>query len=583
MRRHLFSQAGVWCVAILFAARWALAGDSLIDVLPAGAVVSAELVDAEAVLRQVRNSDLLRTLVASDAYQQWSDSNDGRKFRAGVAILESQLGANLWDISEKLYGHRIAFAAYLPSAEGTPPNGVLVARFAEESTGAWLREKLSPLIELSNGAVSAADRDGTWILETKDQKLFSAVRGSWLVLSNQASLRDDVLNRIRGDGQAALSASLGWQQARSTVSPDAGTRLNAVWDAAPVKARLSRDRLLPSEVDNPLGSLLLGGLMEVAAVSPFAQATVAIHDTGYQISVQSPVGAQQVDAPHQTLLTTAKEAKDLAPAVPRQLAAFTLCRKWSEWYRQREELLEDRVLPEFDKFETGLSTFLPGKDFCEDVLSLLNPPLSFVVAEQTYPHLDGQPAMQIPAFAAVLDMTDPARGSDVFQLFFQTLGTIVNIEAGKQGRQPWVMSSESHRDIQVTFAKYLDRPQGKELPMVYNFQPASAVVGNKYVAATSLELCRDLIDAIQQGKTSATSQPALRNLELTLDAATGAKLIETNRAIFTARGVQAGKSLEQSNREVDLLVEVLRGMTPVSLVTNVSPDRVELRLEGGWK
>ena len=65
--------------------------------------------------------------------------------------------------------------------------------------------------------------------------------------------------------------------------------------------------------------------------------------------------------------------------------------------------------------------------------------------------------MQLPAFAAVLDMTDPARGSDVFQLFFQTLGTIVNIEAGKQGRQPWVMSSESHRDIQVTFAKYLDR------------------------------------------------------------------------------------------------------------------------------
>jgi hypothetical protein len=108
-------------------------------------------------------------------------------------------------------------------------------------------------------------------------------------------------------------------------------------------------------------------------------------------------------------------------------------------------------------------------------------------------------------------------------------------------------------------------------------------VGSKYIAATSLELCRDLIDALQQGKASATPQPNLRNLEFSFDPAVSARLLDSNRPVITAKGVQSGKSLEQANGELDFLVGVLRRMNPITLLTNVSSERVEVRLEGNWK
>ncbi|OYW22165.1 MAG: hypothetical protein B7Z55_04950, partial [Planctomycetales bacterium 12-60-4] len=409
-----------------------------------------------------------------------------------------------------------------------------------------------------------------WLLAAQDGKAFGGLQNRWLVLSSTQALRDDTFAKL------------------ANVSMDAADRVPATSLAVnlemdQLRSAAGKDRVIPSKADNPLLSVILGGLSEVAALSSDIRANLSIGDSGYELRVQTAAGRAAVDAPHQTLLTTAGAAP-LTPSVPRQLGGFALCRNWAEWYRQRDQLLEARVLPEYDKFETGLSTFLPGKDFAEDVLALLNTPISFVAAAQTYPHLDGKPGMQLPAFALVLELQDPQRGADVFQLFFQTLGTITNIEAGKYGRQPWVLSSESHGGVQVSFAKYLDRPQGDELPIVYNFQPAAGLVGNRYVTATSLELCRDLIDSLQRSPTTRDDKSATgRNLEFSLDPVVGASLLDANRAIITAKGVQDGKSLEQASKELDTILGWLQALTPVSIVTEVSDSQVEVKLQGGWK
>ena len=153
---------------------------------------------------------------------------------------------------------------------------------------------------------------------------------------------------------------------------------------------------------------------------------------------------------------------------------------------------------------------------------------------------------------------------------------IFNIEAGKDGRQPWVLSSEAHNGVQVTFAKYLDRPQGEDLPLVFNFQPAAGLVDDKYVAATSLELCRDLIDTLKspvETRSSAATVP--RNFELQLDPDVAAGI--------TAKGVQDGKTLDQASGELDALLGLLRRLTPLSITTDVAEDHAEFRIQGGWQ
>jgi len=561
------------------------AGESLTSKVPPGAIATAELTAAANVISHTKSSDALRTITESEAYKTWANSKDGRKFRGGRAVLEGQLGLNLWDAAEKVVGRQVLLALYPPS-EGDQPDSILVIRLADLETATLIREKLSPWIEIADGAIIAEERDDNWFVESADGKVFGLLRQDWLVIANRKSLREAVLGRLTGTATEALALSPAWKDQNAQEVADGSARLSIVWDSTPVRALLGPERgqqLLPAKLDNPLGSLLLGGLLEVISQAPDLKGAIVVDGSGLSATVRAPVGRVQMDAAHQTLLATTQTAADFVPAVPRQLGTLSLCRDWSNWYRQREALIEAHVLPEFDKFETGLSNLLPGKDFCEDVLTLLKSPMTFVAAEQTYPHLDGRPGMQLPAFAVVLDLTNADRGADIFQLFFQTLGTIVNIEAGKSGRQPWVMHSQAHQNVQITYAKYLDRPQGEDLPVVFNFQPAAALVGQKYVAATSLELCHDLIEGLQQPPQQTGPNVTTQNFLFSIDPAIAMHLLESNRPVITARRIQEGKSSEQANSELDTVLQWLDRLTPLSLSTDVTDNTVELRLQGGWK
>ncbi|MBI1349080.1 hypothetical protein GC163_22640 [bacterium] len=583
MRQRMGWRCLIWC-GVCLATTAIHAEESLTKVVPAGAIVSAEITDAAATISRLKTSEALRQATSSPVYRTWANSSNGRKFRGGRALLEGQLGMNLWDAAERLIGQQVLVAVYPPSA-GNQPDGVLVIRFETMETAALIREKLSPWIEISDGAIQADERDGSWLVQSADNKAFGALREQWLVISNRESLRTAVLDRVSKTVTESLADSPAWKHQTALANTTSESRLQVIWDSAPVRPLLgaeSEARLLPAKLDNPLASLLLGGLIEVAAKAPEMQGALTIHESGFVASVLAPVGKAEIDPAHQTLLATAPSTSDLITPVPRQLASIVLCRDWADWYRQREALLESPVLPEFDKFETGLSNLLPGKDFCEDVLTLLNAPITLVAAEQTYPHLDGRPGMQLPAFAVVVDLTNADRGADLFQLFFQTLGTIVNIEAGKSGRQPWVMHSAAYQDIPITYAKYLDRPQGEDLPVVFNFQPASALVGQKYVAATSLELCHDLIDVLQR-PASGGNEPTTKNFAMTVDPVVAMRLLQANKALLAARSIQEGKTSEQADNELSILFEALQALQPLLLTTDVTGQHVELRLQGGWK
>ena len=82
-------------------------------------------------------------------------------------------------------------------------------------------------------------------------------------------------------------------------------------------------------------------------------------------------------------------------------------RDFTGWYRHREELLREQVLPGFDQFEAGLGNLLPGKDFSEDVLPLIGSNLTFVTAPQDYSHLDGEPGVKLPGFALIVELARP--------------------------------------------------------------------------------------------------------------------------------------------------------------------------------
>ncbi|MDB4491597.1 hypothetical protein N9260_01090 [bacterium] len=128
----------------------------------------------------------------------------------------------------------------------------------------------------------------------------------------------------------------------------------------------------PKKMNQLLASLLLGGILELGLHSSAALITLDTTADGFLLETRLDATPKALEQHHQVFFCHHPETgiKPL-PKVPKMIGGFTWHRELGEWYRTRDQLLEDHVLPEFDKFEAGIGNILPGKDFGEDVMPLL--------------------------------------------------------------------------------------------------------------------------------------------------------------------------------------------------------------------
>jgi hypothetical protein len=182
-----------------------------------------------------------------------------------------------------------------------------------------------------------------------------------------------------------------------------------------------------------------------------------------------------------------------------------------------------------------------------------------------------------------VELAKPDEAATVLQLFFQTLAAILNLEAGQQGRQPWVITSETYRDVQLSYARYLQKPTGKDLGIVYNFLPASARVGDQFIISSSLPLCKQLIDALRDGGESSSNgtEPQTLRAELRFDALAG--LVESDADFFVGRMQQEGRTADEARGEFAAIVDMLRRFESLEATTELQSDVYKLQIEGNWK
>ncbi len=185
--------------------------------------------------------------------------------------------------------------------------------------------------------------------------------------------------------------------------------------------------------------------------------------------------------------------------------AITLHRDLATWYRSRDELLQAQVLPGFDKFETGIGNILPGKDIGEDVMPLIGNNFTLVSALQDYAHLDGEPGVKLPGFAIILDLagSNPDAGADMFQLFFQTFLSVLNLQAAEQERQPWLIAVQQHGTTPITYARYFEKPSGEQLPVVFNFLPGGGAASAITISSASRSGCARIWSIAMQRRVAA--------------------------------------------------------------------------------
>jgi hypothetical protein len=573
---------------------------SLAGTMPSGAVGYAEVTRLGDVLKRIQDSSYLEMVTSSSQFQGLQKLPQYKQGDAVRKIVETQLGMNLWKLFEELLHDRLAIAVYPKdgATPGTPAANVLaVLRGIDPQVLAQLRERIDPLLTLAQEQLVPADPiegapANTTVLSFKGQ-VTVALGDSWIVASSTRELltravglmSKQELDKKELDKKELDKRELG------TLADDPSFRamseqmgkehLVRAFVNTEMLTKAKGSRLTPEKLDNPLVSMFLGGLSELAAGSPYAGLALDVEEDRFVLTSGVAGDSRKLDEAHRVFFSDPDGPGTSAiPQLPSIIAGFTFHLDLANWYRQREKLLEAHLLPNFDKFETGLGALLPGKDVGEDVVPLIGKNLTFVTAPQDYSHLDGRPGVKLPGFAVIIDLARPDEGGDLLQLFFQTFSAILNLQAGQQNNQPWVMTSETFREVQISFGRYLKRPAGDQLPLVANFLPASARLGDKFIISSSLGLCRQLIEQMQQ---PAAGPRPNRNLNFEFHPNALADILLANKEVFQARAIQQGQEAKQAEGEFSTMLQLLRFFDLFRLSTQVLPEAFQVQFEGSWK
>jgi hypothetical protein len=492
-------------------------------------------------------------------------------------------------------GGNVAVAIY-PKEGSQRPDVLAILRTAEPTALSELRQRLEPLLVLAEEQICRTESlGGVETFSLPKDTAFVAWKNDWLAVATTRALLDEALSQLSGKSDDDATGQLTEDESYQAMAkrfdwdrPSSGNRsqriLRGYVDTALVNKAVG-GRNVPQKLDNPLGSLLFGDIVELVRTSPFAAASVDVDADGLSVTAAVGRDAAKLAEAYKAFVPVEGAGVTPPPRVPDLLGGFTLYRNFAQWYANRENLMQEQVMPGFDKFETGLANLLPGRDFGEDVLPLIGQRITFVAAPQSYSHLDGEPGVKLPGMALVVELAQPDEATALFQLFFQTLAAILNLEAGQQGRQPWVVTSETYHDVQISYARYLKKPAGKDLAVVFNFLPASARVDDRFILSSSLPLCKQLVDAIRgetHGAGSATGSPP-RTMLAQLHFDSVSDMVESNTDFFVGRMVQEGRTTEEAKSEFAAVLDLLRRFDSLQAATELLPDVFQLRLEGKWK
>jgi len=580
-RSSLFA---IMLMAVLAMSRSSNAADvDSAKVMPSGAIFFAEVSGLEPWIDKLQNSELVASLPSNPQVQAFFDSPQGRQANAGRMMIENQLGMDLWTLSKTAIGGKVSIALY-PHESRQQPDSVMAIQFNDVKNRDRIRERVAPLLTLIEQQIKQTTGPGNVSVRSIDGKVFIAERDNWLVAASTSELMNQTLS-LRSDTVEERVKSLAEDAPFVAMTKQLGEKhLLRSYINLQLIAKGMGGRIGPEKLDNPAASLLLGGVYELANRSSFFGSTVDLDEQRLVIRHEVAGKPESLGEKFASLFVeSGNPDAGFLPPVPGLIGGWVLQRDFAGWYKHREELLDPKFLPEFDKFEAGLANLLPGKDYGIDILPSLGSRLTFLAAPQEYSHLNGKPGLQLPGFALVWDLAKPDEAEQTLNLLFQTVAMLSNLEAGKQGRQPWVLSSESYKNIQIQFGKYAQKPKGERLPIVFNFMPAAARVGDKFVMASSVDLCKHLVD-YYLNPIMVKKAPTRNDFLFELTGESLANLLDVNREMLEARSVaQEGKTSEQAKSDVTGLLQIVRGVRTLRLTSGAEGEGYRVQLEAVWK
>ncbi|MCE9594139.1 MAG: hypothetical protein K8S98_08095 [Planctomycetes bacterium] len=449
------------------------------------------------------------------------------------------------------------------------PSVLLALRGADERVFGERIEELLALIAERSGHPGAFDAPTERVLDAEVWRVGDtwriARRGALAFASNDERFLRDALELAAKSDARGLAGTAAFAAARK--SPPANELVFAFADPTAIDARAEKGLLgdvegwrnLRGLAREPSVQFLLGPTVAAATGAHGAALSVVCEREDLRF-VLTASGVERNAAT--TLLPEPRAACAPLPTGRVNAASWTLHRDLAELFVRRAELFPAEKLPAFAEALSNLALFFGGVDLSDDVLPAIAPWGRLVVRDVAF-DADARPDLPLPAAALVARVADPARISALFPSAFQSVVGVINVERGQQGKPPMPLGIELVGDVQVSFAKSIAPKPGEGVDVVYNLEPACALVGDVFVVGTHRKLVEELVKELRDGRSDASAPNAER-----LDVAGAAVLaaLTANREALVMKAVLGeGKTRAKAESDLDLVFAIAELVQRLSL------------------
>lgn len=509
---------------------------------------------------------LVETLLANDTLKQLRqlapigellDSTTARRFLQLTGYFEKELGAPWPKLLERLAGRGAAVgvqfgpnpAPVLAVIEGdddqlTAQFFQLALRIAEQEL-ARQEAKEMPIKGSYKGDTTA--RIGT--------AFYAAVAGAVLLLSNSETALHAGLDRYHDGGKKSMANAAGLEEAAKLLPPHP---LLTLW--------LNMEKLRQSPAakvayqapprDDPFQTVVLGRYLDLLGRSPFVCAALAHDDRGLLATVRLPRGRDGADADKLLHLPPAGAPGSRPLLEPQNVIYsgsdyFNIANIWKE----RKALFNDKQVKQFEKFDKQSSPFLLGNKIGK-LLTQAGPYYRVVIAHQSSFGYKTTPKINIPAFALVWELTEP-------EAFAKSMEGILRAAALLLGGQVNLqLVEEKYRDCRLIGYRFPEKEplKGDINDLRFNFAPCFARVGDQFVAASTLDLCRELVDLLRKEGTSPARGHASAGRDRFYAAGAAAYLHSIEDFLVTQTALDRALTPAEARRQVQAFLEVIHGL-----------------------
>jgi hypothetical protein len=553
---------------------------SPLSLLPDRADLLVEAPQPRRLVETLSGLDVLKQLQQLAPVREAFDSTKVRRFRQLVAYFEKELGAPWPQLLDRLAGRGAVLGVQFGPKPA--PSLLVIQGRDEKLMGQFFRLGLSVVEqELARQEVKDKPVKGTYEgFETVriGAEFHAAVAGDALFLSNSEQALHAGLDRRLGRGEKSMADVPAVRDAAKLLPSEP---LVSLWLNMETVRKAPEAKALYQSLprDDPGQTVLFGHYLDLLGRAPFACAGLYRDKDGFTATVRVPRGRDGMGLDQLLHLPPLGKPGSRPLLEPKNVLYsesnyLDISRIWTE----RDRLFNERQAQAMERFDKQGVPFLSGAKVSK-LLPQMGPYYRFVAAHQSNAGYKTTPKISIPAFALVWELREP----EPFGKTMDTLLRGVALLAGAKANLK--LAEEKYKDCKLVGYRFPeDKPLKDDVSdLRFNFSPCFTRVGDQFVASSTTELCRELVDLLQKEDTTPARGDASPTRSRLYASGAAAYLTTIEDLLVTQVTLDEAVTPKEAREQVRMFFDLIRQLGALSLESRFQDKTAEynirLRLE----